>query len=191
VPLVTRFGLSGFDTPSIDEALVARLLAERVPGPWGIGPCLVHAPGQGHLAALLALARSKGGFGASSIALAGRDLLALRASAENVFAASGIIARCAAIPSLGYLDGDLQGLGLACVFPELCPGRDWVGEAWSFAEGALRESGLLAVATSSTEAARFLKRKCAAFSRLAELKREGRRAILFVRRVLPMRGSAA
>lgn len=157
------WGLPEFDTPSFATSLViesfdratAGLLVRRV---------AVINPGTGRAVAYAA-ARLPG----AAIDLCGRDMLALAASGANRAAA-----KCIEGESVAFEEGlSTASYDLAIAFEDEIPGYDTATRLWETAARILKTGGSLVVATGSTAADRFAKRKPKGFSSLFAVRKKG------------------
>jgi hypothetical protein len=158
------------------------------------GALLVHEPDQGHFAVWLmrylaaAANRDTAGW---TVTLSGRNVLALEASRRNLRNVPGVEARTVSAVDLLthraelrpaiYGAGDGGAFAFIAVFPELVPMTKRLDAYWEGLAGLLASGGVALVALGSSEAEQFDRKKPKGFTRLADVKREGFRAIAYRR----------
>jgi 16S rRNA (guanine1207-N2)-methyltransferase len=174
-------GLPDFDTPGHAIEVAARVL-ERAPEGGGRRAIVIN-PGQGHIPVFLALAR-----GYAKQALAGRDILALRASRRALRAtidpaAPGPEAEIFHTALLDELPARLSGESPALViaFPEDAPGFPWCESAAESAAAILPAGGFFLLCAPSSTLSVMDRRRPSGFRVAADKKEKGFRAILYER----------
>ena len=164
------YDLPEFDTLSHGTELALEMAAEAPIRPGG--QLLVWNPGQGHLPAVLAdLARGSRPAPGGRLALAGRDLLALRISARNAASASP---RCAHVWDPAALPGTYS---LMCLFPDDEPHVRWEEYLPDFALERLEHDSYAIVSASATFVGRML-RHAAGLELRRSRKKDGVRCVL-------------
>ncbi len=176
-------GIPDFDCLGHGTILAAKLLSQTGAAFSGPDACaMIVSPGQGHIPAHLALETGIGSF-----ILAGRDLLALRASRralEDVMEArGGKSPPCGLLhiplpPAPDQLPPGFQRPRLIVAFPEDCPGFPWCQEAARAARGCLAPGGLLIIAAPSGQLSFLDKRMPEGFRMRADKREKGFRAAL-------------
>ncbi len=133
----------------------------------------------------LAAAAVDSGRTAPEIVLCARNVLALQAARTNLersgccgiqvipLADLGLCAEAALADGVRY--------DLVASFPESVPMTDRIESAWSGAGALVASGGCYLVAATSTEAARFDKKKPQQFTRIGDFKRDGFRALAYRR----------
>lgn len=170
--LTTVVGLPEFDRPSFGTQLLLAELAAS-PRPRKINAAVLN-PGQGHAAVLLHRVANP-----AHVTLAGRDLLALRATAANLADNGRDPATTNVVHGVGMLATDAPfDLVVATIDDEdpIDASAHVVGEA----AAALATSGTLLVATTSTTSVRLAKRIGGHDVRIVERTRRRGAAILAV-----------
>ncbi len=166
------------------EGLDLRVLARVTPGATedaGGRRALVVNPGQGHVPVFLSLAARDAGVpeNALTIASAGRDYLALRASETAVREATGHSLIIHHVPWLGRVEGSFH---LVVVnYSKEAIGRAHELLAQDLA-GLVAPGGTLIVTGSSTLMARLDSIATESFSRVKDVKRKGNRAMRYTRK---------
>ena len=189
--LNTIHGAADFDTPggavqaaaklAVKINLASKLRAERQ-------NVLIHSEGQGHFALwLAAYLNAAETVGDCRYTISGRNVLALASTRAAMTTAlvsassmeNSAVKSIAIIPSADiFLDSQRLGaqepFSLTAFFPETVTGTTWQGLTRITAGG-----GIILVALSSVEAARFDKKKPPTVRRLADIKRNGFRALAY------------
>jgi len=208
VHLETIHGASGFDHPGGAVLAAAKLAArlkktilEQLPLDGG-APLLIHEPGQGFFPCWLKEFLFDKTRPPQPMVLSGRNILALEASRHNTGrhnAAVSIVP--AADLSLGRA-ALLEASGgrpycFIAAFPELLPqsslpktakgsqGNSQLTALWDALPPLLAENGIFLAAFSSSDAERFDRKKPPNFTRLADIKRNGFRAVSVTHRGNP------
>ncbi len=172
VTLRTVYGVGGFDSVSYADRLACALLSKAADR---IGDsALFWSPGQGLIPVYLS-----GRHRFTRIVLAGRDLLSLLMSRENLADASGVIAETHHLPGPEAL-ASIRGGRFDLIVADLRPIPGVPAHRWfvSAAQQLLRPAGLLVVAGSSQAMSRF-ESVAVGFSLRDSKKQRGYRAMSF------------
>lgn len=175
-------GVADFSEPSRAVAAAAKLAVKL----GGFDSVLVHECGQGHFPVFLTEAAKAAGRPLTRIALCGRNVLALEAARRNVVSSAGKATVVETVPmaDLGLCAGAALaggGFGLVASFPEIVPRTERFAAAWNGAAALTAPGGYFLIAAASTDAARFDKLKTKDFARAGDLKRDGFRALAYLR----------
>ncbi|GAB1484005.1 hypothetical protein MASR2M78_28220 [Treponema sp.] len=180
-------GLADFDQASRAVQLAAKLYTKIQKPSKDAIRVLVHEADQGHFPAWL-VSQQDGEGSIASILLCARNVLALEAARHNTQEAAGSLLRptschIAACVDLGFAKERLldtwPSFDLIVSFPQAVPRVDRLQASWEGISKLLARGGLFLMAASSTEAARFDKEKNRPFMRVADLRRDGFRAIAY------------
>lgn len=167
-PLDAVYGLPEFDGLDHATELAIDTLASLAIASWPKN-ALIANPGQGHLAAYLSLISGR----AIDLTLAGRDLLALEASAR---AAGGTVKH---VPWLGAIEGAFP---LVCVAHEKEAVRDAHELLLKDLSRLVEPGGTLLVTGQSVLMHRFDAIARQRFSAVKDTKRKGNRSVAYVRK---------
>jgi SAM-dependent methyltransferase len=183
------FGLPEFDTIGHSTRLAAELFTAALrAGALRAGDpdLLIWNPGQGHLPQFAAESIRRSANPDPTIILSGRDMLQLHVSSINL---RGLIpphsnTKIMHLPAIEELSEQLgsESLDFACIFPNPIPGTRWEIRAVAALLDLLIPGGHLIVATTSTEAHRFLlavRQDARDLKLVREFKKHGFRAMLF------------
>jgi len=198
--LDTVYGAPDFDSPGGAVQAAAKLavktgLASRLTeGDTAGGAALIHDSGQGHFALWLVhyLAKASAAKAPASLplVLSGRNILAL-AAARAALASTGTAPIIVPAADL-FLDRDrlrdaataaaAHGcFGFIAYIPETVPETNRDAAAWEALSDLAQPGAIVIAAMNSAEAERFDRKKTAAWRRLGDIKRNGFRALAYVR----------
>ncbi len=196
--LKTIHGADGFDKAG-REALTAAALCRKLHLPQKLGKrpsILIHEASQGHFPCWLSAAME----GPAFWTLCGRNILALDSAARNLAASSDRATGAAsptasgsdAITTLPLVDPafgipELLQNASACfrlfaAFPDFVPRTDRIAAFWRAASALTAPDSWFLAAAQSAGLGRLDRAKPASFIRAGELKRDGFRAIAYLRR---------
>jgi hypothetical protein len=185
-------GAAGFDRPGAAVQAAAKLvkrLGGKVPACIASNAAiLVHEPDQGHFPAWFA--RCFPPDTECRFVLSGRNILALEAARRNLERATE--GKAAAIGTELAVDialsreelvraGGGGGYGMAVLFPDLVPGTDRIAAYWEGLAALLAENGIAVIALDASAAGKFDRQKSPGFTRLGDFRREGFRALAYVK----------
>jgi len=200
--LDTVYGAPDFDSPggaaqaaaklAVKIKLAARLAADDTAGK----ALLIHDCGQGHFALwlvhYLAKARAVKAPAALPIVLSGRNILALASARAALSAARAALAASGSRPVTAplivptadiYLDRERlgDGFGFIAYIPEIVPETNRGKTDWEALTQLAQPGSVVIAAMNSAEAERFDRKKTAAWRRLGDIKRNGFRALAYLR----------
>ncbi|MDR2053399.1 MAG: methyltransferase [Treponema sp.] len=194
-------GAAGFDRAGAAVLAAAKLtekLAGKVPACLASNPAvLIHEPDQGHFPAWFVRrfppeAGLDTGYG---FVLSGRNILSLEISRRNLEKA--VDSRTAWIKTVSAVDiaadrdalalPESGGYGFVVLFPELVPGTDRIAAYWEGIAALLTENGIVIAALNASAAEKFDRGKGAGLSRLGDFRRNGFRALAYIRNTGPRR----
>jgi hypothetical protein len=186
------FGAAGFDNPGAAVRAAAKLWikleGKKTPG---TGTILIHEPNQGHFPVWLARSASLKGASLRFV-LSGRNILSLEAAAENLLIAQesmrGKSENSPPVIIVPAVDPDIAAgrlweaggpFGIAVLFPEIVPQTNRNAACWEALSKLLEPGGLAIIVLPSSPADQFDRKKPKTFARLADIKREGFRAMAY------------
>ncbi|GAB1432872.1 hypothetical protein MASR2M29_14970 [Spirochaetota bacterium] len=165
------WGLSEFDSPSFDTKLLMEM-ADKASSGLLLRKIAVINPGVGRFAAFL-----KNREPMAAIDLAGRDFLALRASARNLSKMPAPQEE----PQLFSFSSELpdSSYDMMAERPDIVPLSDFAGPAWENAMRCLKLGASYMAAMPSAYMDRLMKQKPRAFIKLQEKKKKGYSCAVF------------
>ena len=185
VSLETLHGAPGFDKPG-GSVLAAAKLARRIDNYNSTPSLLVFEPEQGFFPCWL-LKYLKG---VKLLVLSGRNILALEASKHNVLQkdetkelpvhfipAVDLSLGCEAL--LSVTNG--RKFDIIAAFPQKLHKKDDFSTIWDALPSLLADKGILLAAFSSTDALRFHQKKPSGFTSLGSVKKNGFRALAYLK----------
>jgi hypothetical protein len=188
-------GVADFDNPGGTVTVAARLTTQLRSSLAATGPLkavLVHEPDQGHFPVwfMSYLQQQLPAINPSSctMALSGRNILALEASCHNLHgralmvpAVDPLVNRDELLAALGDPDsgGPKGRYNMVILFPEAVPQTNRINAYWEGIGELLEPGGIALIALSATHAERFDREKPKDFSRLGDFKRHGFRALAY------------
>ena len=161
------WGLPEFDTPSFATELALDALEKACAGSL-VRDFLIYEPGIG-LAALWACKS----LGPATIYAMSRDLLALRATQDNIEALSGLRPVYKALQAIDRAIVSNASLDAVLWFPDEVPDYDGINPDWEFLGRSIKKGGAVVIVSTSTMTARFERNKPAFMQRLGDTKKKG------------------
>ena len=206
--LDTIHGAQGFDSPGNDAEAAAKLtlrLGEKIAASEKPLSVLIWAEDQGHYAAWFVKWQIQLYFSFNenefnfvkndfNMVLAGRNILALSTARRNTVIALGEDSGTEKIKAVSAADllldmdrikNEKNGFNLLAIFPEPVPGTDRYEAMWESLARLALPSAIVITCFTSSEAGRFDRRKTPAFQRLGDYKKNGYRAMAYMKIIQP------
>ena len=185
-------GAADFDNPGNEIQAAAKLLVKLLPDIVNSSSVMIYEGGPGHFPAWF-IQHVKGKL--NNLTLCGRNILALEASMHNSLAAFKafrinqplvrIIPTADMALDINRLKPDPKeaaAYSMIALFPETVPMTDRLEAMWEGLTTLLAQDGLVIISLPSTEADRFDRKKLPGFIRLGSIKRNGYRALAYIRK---------